>query len=164
LVEPLFQFGAKRGAGRRVLQNVSRARNPQRAVGFSQPPINGLGGAVNPVCFLEPGRHLATAVQLVRYEYGIETTGEDAGRAGPLGELLSRRNARFAFFGLRLILCICDWPHYRSCSQTDAERREHEMTAPVPNQAVERTVSQPTGRVAGGGVRGGWLAFAHFYR
>ena len=30
------------------------------------------------------------------------------------------------------------------------------------NQAVERTTSQPTGRVAGGGVRGGWLAFAHF--
>ena len=29
-----------------------------------------------------------------------------------------------------------------------------------PNQAVERTASQPTGRVAGGGVRGGWLAFA----
>ena len=33
-----------------------------------------------------------------------------------------------------------------------------------PNQAVERTASQPTGRVAGGGVSGGWLAFAHFYR
>ena len=33
-----------------------------------------------------------------------------------------------------------------------------------PNQPVERTASQPTGRVAGGGVRGGWLAFAHFYR
>ena len=30
--------------------------------------------------------------------------------------------------------------------------------------AVERTARQPTGRVAGVGVRGGWLAFAHFYR
>jgi hypothetical protein len=36
------------------------------------------------------------------------------------------------------------------------------MTGPI--QAVERTASQPTGRVAGVGVRGGWLAFAHFYR
>jgi len=35
------------------------------------------------------------------------------------------------------------------------------MTEPI--HAVERTVSQPTGRVAGGGVWGGWLAFAHFY-
>ena len=33
-----------------------------------------------------------------------------------------------------------------------------------PINPVERTTSQPTGRVAGGGVRGGWLAFAHFYR
>ena len=33
-----------------------------------------------------------------------------------------------------------------------------------PNQTVDRTASQPTGRVAGGGVSGGWLAFAHFYR
>ena len=34
----------------------------------------------------------------------------------------------------------------------------------VPINSVERTASQPTGRVAGGGVRGGWLAFAHFSR
>ena len=33
-----------------------------------------------------------------------------------------------------------------------------------PIQAVERTVIQPTGRVGEVGVRGGWLAFAHFYR
>jgi len=34
----------------------------------------------------------------------------------------------------------------------------------VPINPVERTASQPTGRVAGVGVRDGWLAFAHFYR
>ena len=33
-----------------------------------------------------------------------------------------------------------------------------------PNQAVERTASQPTGRDAEVDIRGGWLAFAHFYR
>lgn len=59
LCEPLFQFGAEGGAGRRVLQNVRRTRNPQRAVGFSQPPINRLGRPLNPVGFLEPGRYLS---------------------------------------------------------------------------------------------------------
>jgi len=34
----------------------------------------------------------------------------------------------------------------------------------TPINPVERVASQPAGRVAGGGVRGGWLAFAHFYR
>jgi len=31
-----------------------------------------------------------------------------------------------------------------------------------PNHAVERTASQPTGRLAEVSVRGGWLAVAHF--
>ena len=34
----------------------------------------------------------------------------------------------------------------------------------MPINPVERTASQPTGRVGEVGVRGGWLAFAHFYR
>jgi hypothetical protein len=32
------------------------------------------------------------------------------------------------------------------------------------NNAVERTASQPTGRVAEVGLSGGWLSFAHFWR
>jgi len=32
------------------------------------------------------------------------------------------------------------------------------------NHAVEQTTSQPTGLVGDGGVRGGWLAVAHFLR
>jgi len=32
------------------------------------------------------------------------------------------------------------------------------------NHAVERTASQPTGSLGDGGVRGGWLAVAHFLR
>jgi hypothetical protein len=31
-------------------------------------------------------------------------------------------------------------------------------------KAVERTASQPTGSLGDGGVRGGWLAVAHFLR
>jgi hypothetical protein len=58
LFKPWFQFGAKGGGRGRVLQDVSRARNPQRAAGFSQPPINRFGRPFNPVRFLEPGRHL----------------------------------------------------------------------------------------------------------
>jgi hypothetical protein len=38
------------------------------------------------------------------------------------------------------------------------------MRTARPIHAVERTASQPTGRVAESGVRGGWLAVAHFYR
>jgi len=44
---------------------------------------------------------------------------------------------------------------FRDCLLNDTE---------LANNPVERTASQPTGRVGGGGVRGGWLAFAHFYR
>jgi hypothetical protein len=33
-----------------------------------------------------------------------------------------------------------------------------------PNYPVERPASQPTGSLGEGGVRGGWLAVAHFWR
>jgi hypothetical protein len=68
LLKPLFQFGAEGGGGRRVLQNVSRARNPQRAVGFSQPPIHGLGRPFDPVRFLEPGGHLSGGAPTARLQ------------------------------------------------------------------------------------------------
>jgi hypothetical protein len=35
---------------------------------------------------------------------------------------------------------------------------------PAPIHAVERTASQPAALVGEGGVRGGWLAVAHFLR
>lgn len=38
------------------------------------------------------------------------------------------------------------------------------MSIAAPIHAVERTASQPTGSLGKGGVRGGWLAVAHFLR
>lgn len=43
-------------------------------------------------------------------------------------------------------------------------RRLPATTQWITYNAVERTASQPTGSLGEGGVRGGWLAVAHFLR